>query len=95
MRTNNIIVPTHVGPSKLEVTLSYCKELDDENKQRVILITDINKLIKLLGGKPIAPELFYVMYDYPIYTLEMLQYHHQVAWNTEQYKSSIIQGSDF
>lgn len=90
----NILVPTSVGPSKLDLYLSYCSELNDESKEKVILLIDINRLGTLLSGKPMPPKAFYSAYDQPLEILELTQHAMQTQWNTIQYRST-IQGADF
>lgn len=78
-------VPTSVGPSKLELFLAEAPELTDEEKEKVILITDIARLGKLLGyGLPTVDE-FYYMFSLSKYMLEAKQHNTQIEWNTKQH----------
>lgn len=83
-------VPTSVGPTKLELFLAEAPELTDEEKEKVILITDIVRLAKLLGDKAPTTEEFYHMYDQPKYLLEARQHNMQIEWNTKQYHSTYM-----
>lgn len=86
-------VPTHVGPSKLDLLLANAPELSDENKEKVTIITDLIRLYKLMGFT-VTPAGFYNWYEQPLYQLQSSQHDLQIHWNTLQYKSS-IQGADF
>jgi hypothetical protein len=87
-------VPTSVGPSKLDQVIACCPELSDESKTKVILIEDIARLYKLLGGPPLSPANFYALYEMPESMLSAIQHNAQIEWNTKQYQST-IQGQDF
>lgn len=87
-------IPTTVGPSKLDLLLADAPELSDESKTKVIILTDISRLGKLLSGNPIPPKAFYAAYDAPIEYLEKVQHDLQVELNTLQYRNS-VQGHDF
>jgi hypothetical protein len=94
MKTTNY-VPTAVGPTKLQVAMSYAVELDNIGKEKVCLITDIVKLLKLMGGKTPTTEEFYAMYEnWSVYQLEVKQQELQVEWNS-QVHSQPLQGQDF
>jgi hypothetical protein len=92
--TPNYFVPTHVGPSKLDQVIASCPELSDESKTKVIILTDIARLHKLLGYPPLDPHNFYKLYEMHEGFLSALQHNYQIEWNTKQYQST-IQGSDF
>lgn len=87
-------VPTHVGPSKLDLLLADAPPMTEENKEKVILIIDIARLGKLLGGPPMTPKVFYSAYDCPLHVLQHHQHDLQIEWNTKSYQSS-VQGHDF
>lgn len=82
-------VPTKVGPTKLEIVLSWCVKLSDESKQKVCIIQDIAKLGKLLGHPPMSSHNFYTLYEMPIHILEAAQHHAQIEYNTKKYRSSL------
>lgn len=86
-------VPSNVGPSKLDLILADAPPMTDENKEKVILITDLNRIGKLLSGKTMTPQQFYEAYDSPIDVLQHHQHDLQIAWNSKQYQS--MQGADF
>lgn len=82
-------VPTTVEPSKLDQVLAYCPELSDENKEKVILITDIARLGKLLGNPPLRPSNYYILYEMSLPILEAIQHNIQIEWNTVNYKRRV------
>lgn len=55
--------------------------LSDESKEKVCIITDINKLIKMVTGKNIEPVEFDYMYDMPLPKLQ--EYQAQTFLNVE------------
>lgn len=83
---------THVGPSKLDLVLAEAANLSDENKTKVIIITDLNRIMVLLGGKPMGPKTFDQAYDSPIEYLEKVQHDFQVELNTKLYKDRVFRG---
>ena len=85
MTTTLNYVPTSVGPSRLEEILACAPDMTDENKERVCIITDIARIGKLLGNKPMSAHNFYTMYEMPLPILEAVQHHAQVEWNTYEY----------
>jgi len=78
-----------VVPSKLDQVLSYCNELSDELKEKVILITDIARLGKLLGNPPMSAKNFDVLMEMPIPILEAVQHNIQIEWNTQNYRRRV------
>lgn len=84
-----IFITHSVGPSKLDLLLADAPDLSEESKEKVILIIDIVRLAKLLGGPPPKPHEFYALYDSPLYHLQQHQHDLQVAWNTKQYNDSV------
>lgn len=78
-------VPKSVGPSKLDQVLAECPDLCDESKEKVILITDIARLGKLLGKPQLPPHNFYYLYDLNVTVLEAVQHNLQIDWNTKEY----------
>lgn len=85
----NIFISHSVGPSKLDLLLAEAPDLSDESKEKVILIIDIVRLAKLLGGPPPKPKEFYDLYDSPLYHLQQHQHDLQVAWNTKEYEDRV------
>lgn len=88
---------TIIGPSKLDLLLAelHPQPLSSEKRTKVCLLTDINRLNKLLNnGKTISPSWFYQAYELSVECLESLQHNMQVEYNTIQYRNS-IQGADF
>lgn len=83
-------VPTSVGPSKLELFLAQAPDLTEEEKEKVIIITDIARLGKLLGYGIPTTEEFYYLFDLPKYMLEARQHNAQIDWNTKQYHASYM-----
>ena len=77
-------------PTKLDLVLSYCRELSDESKERFCIIQDILKLGKLLGKENISPREFYTMYDLPTNILEVIQHNLQVEYNTSEYRKQVM-----
>lgn len=58
------------------------QQLSEENKQKVMLIKDINSVFKLLSkGQNLSTELFDMLYDAPVKDLEetFATYRHQYA----------------
>lgn len=51
---------------------TLCKELTDKSVEKVFIITDISKLYKLMGIKPLSPTAFDNLYDMSIEQLEMV-----------------------
>lgn len=76
---------TSVGPSKLELFLAQAPELTDEQKEKVVIITDIVKLATLLGYDIPTTEEFYRMYSLTKLMLEAKQYNLQIEWNTRKH----------
>lgn len=89
METITNYVPTEVGPSKLDQILAEAPEMTDENKERVCIITDIARIGKLMGVKPMSAHNFYALYDMPMPVLEAVQHHAQVELNTWEYNKRI------
>lgn len=87
-------VPTHVGPSKLDLLLADAVELDDAQKEKVILLTDIGRLAKLLYTHQLTPKEFYDFYDRPLDELQQYQHDLQTTYNTELYQKS-LKDADF
>jgi hypothetical protein len=89
-------VPTTVGPSKLDLILADAPQLSDEKMLKVILITDINRLGKLITGKTLTPKDFYRAYELSVSELEQHQHDIQIGYNTIQYQRAAgLQGHDF
>lgn len=88
-------VPTAVGPTKLEKTLGFCTQLDDVGKEKVCVIQDIAKLLKLLNHKPIDTERFYAMYE--VWSMYQLTVYQMELTNEVRSRSfsQPIQGADF
>lgn len=78
-------VPTTVDQSKLDLLLADAPELSDENKTKVILIINIEKVDRLLGSKPMSPKSFFNLYDTPIEYLKETQYNLQAMLNEKRY----------
>ena len=78
-----------VVPSKLDQVLSYCNELNDELKEKVILITDIARLGRLLGNPLMSAKNFDTLMDMPVPILEAIQHNIQIEWNTQNYKRRV------
>lgn len=51
---------------------TLCKELTDKSVEKVFIITDISKLYKLMGIKPLSPTAFDNLYDMSIEQLEIV-----------------------
>lgn len=89
MKTTEILisyVPRH-SFTKLEVLLSECRNLTDEEMQKVCIITDMAKIWKALERQAFTVEQFEYLYDLPLYLLEAKQYDAQIALNTKIYLS--------
>lgn len=63
--------------------------LSDESKQKVILIIDIVRVTKLLGGQPPIPKEFDMLYDAKIHDLQMHQHNLQIALNSKEYEDRV------
>ena len=94
MKTTNY-VPTAVGPTKLQVAMSYAVEIGDVGKEKCCIITDIAKLLKLMEKPAITPEQFFAMYDtWTAYQLVIHQRDLQNEWNAKT-QPQPLQGQDF
>lgn len=82
-------LPNNIGPTNLELFLAEVPELTDEKKEKVIIITDIVRLAKLMKIPPPTAQEFDIMYDMPNYLLEAKQYNAQIEWNTKQYHNQV------
>lgn len=61
------------------------KQLSDEDKERVCIITDLAKLGKLLELAPLTTEEFDHLMSQKISVLELMQLEAQVVYNTKSY----------
>lgn len=92
---DNLLIPTHVGPSKLDLLLADAPDLSDESKEKVIIIIDIIRLYKLMRVR-VTPKGFYTYYDLNLRDLSQVQHDVTVMYNTWNYQhANNITGADF
>ena len=76
---------TDTKSADLQLFLEKLPDLTDEQKTKVIIITDIVKIRTLLGYPPPTPFEFDFMYDLSIFMLEAKQYNAEIEWNIKRH----------